>query len=422
MRKYHIKISQNELKTTKLRHGDSLQWVGLEHVKQDAPSVKALQTFLINAGIFPPDTVADGFFGYGTLAGVRLFQEYVRAYEGKDKFWPDGIVGKGTWSVMLEWQKAKKMATKWARNKPSFEYTKALELLNQGKAYFLDLESKEAETTDSNEILLTSLVSEKVEAFNKESNEKVDTLRTKDWTFQSDDVHLIGIRRKEDESGKRRENDDVFVLLISGMIFIFRGSTDPNIEYVDRNDEAFLVEGQHKFKFGWHKHSKGGNQSYQGLNPYGRGVLVFRDRDNTNKLTIEDINKENAIAPPNTSINIHWTGDGSSGSWSAGCQVLVGTHYFDNEGTLQNLHKFSAVAGSHFKANSVNRVKLSKAAYNIFTDLVLLYGPKNKDYILYTLTRDESFDIDFLKDLGMKDRLNKTLTNLGLSDESGNLA
>ncbi len=398
---YHIKIAENIHKASRLRHGDSLDWVPLKHVDSDANPVKALQVFLIHAGIFPPDAVADGFFGYGTLAGVRLFQEYVRIYEDKEGFWPDGVVGKGTWSVMKEWQEQGKTAENWKRGQQSFEYTTALELLNKAREHYLNQPD-----------LIVSTINKMVDELNAEAEKKVDTFKSADWKYSPEDIHLIGIRRKEETSGMGRKNDDIFVLLLNGMVFIFGGSTDPNLKYANRKDEAFLVEGQHKFKFGWHKHSSG-NESYQGLNPYDRGVLVFRDKDNTNKLTEADIKK--GIDPnPNKTINIHWTGHGASGTWSAGCQVLAGTSYIDNLGIKRDMLKFAAISSRDFRNNSVTSVKKSKAAYNMFTDLVLLYGPKDKDHILYTLGRDETFDNQFLADLGLKERLDHTIEALGL--------
>ncbi len=83
-------------------------------------------------------------------------------------------------------------------------------------------------------------------------------------------------------------------------------STNPAQSKKGRQDEAFLVEGQHKFRFGWHKISSD-QKLYQGLNPYDKGVLVFRDDKSTNDNRLTDADIQKGIDnQPNQSINIHW--------------------------------------------------------------------------------------------------------------------
>ncbi len=61
-------------------------------------------------------------------------------------------------------------------------------------------------------------------------------------------------------------------------------------------DEAFLVEGQHNCKYGWH------HGTYRALTSYGPGILVYRDRDDDNALTDTDLGLDQS---ENNSINIH---------------------------------------------------------------------------------------------------------------------
>ena len=61
-------------------------------------------------------------------------------------------------------------------------------------------------------------------------------------------VHLVGIRRNE----KSNKFDDIFVLLIKGLVFKFQGSTEPGASS-NAAGAPFLVQGQHDYHFGWHK-------------------------------------------------------------------------------------------------------------------------------------------------------------------------
>ncbi len=214
----------------------------------------------------------------------------------------------------------------------------------------------------------------------------------------------------------------MFVLLIDGKVFKFWGSTDPKLKANTKLGSAFLVEGQHMFSFGWHCHSENLNfKTYQGLIPYspktrkGLGVLVYRQKDDA--LNDSDIQSGNAISDKsNSTINIHWGGSGvgGSGSWSKGCQVFASKSYINSEGTLIN-SKGAASVGSYHKNNSRNpntlipNIKETKGAYDIFTDLLLLYRPKEVDYLYYTLGRDETFDHEFIRNLEGSDLLAHTM-------------
>jgi len=359
----------------KMRHGDRFEWMDIKAVAGNP--VKTLQAFLVRAGIMHPTSNMDGIFAYATQAGVRLFQEYVRVYENRNII-PNGNVDDATWKIMQEWQKAGKTAGNWPRGKQSEEYKKWMGMLNKAKEHYQQ---------EPHPIL--DKVHERIDGF-RESNQAVDTFKVQDWTFNEDDIHLIGIRRKEEEEGDRRKNDDLFVLLINGMVFKFWGSTDPNQDIGKRKNKAFLTEGQHKFRFGWHNINKeSGRKLYQGLEPYSGGVLVFRDQGDK-KLTEEDI-EAGVEKAPNQSINIHWTGEGRgfSGTWSEGCQVIAGGSYIDPLGEEQDCSAFTDV-----RQSKLNGIDITKGAYNLFCDLLLVYPVKRVDYLLYSMGRDETFSVE----------------------------
>ncbi|MBK9016947.1 MAG: hypothetical protein IPM82_24395 [Saprospiraceae bacterium] len=173
------------------------------------------------------------------------------------------------------------------------------------------------------------------------------------------------------------------MLLIKGMVFKFWGSTDPSQGVAGKRlDEPFLIEGQHIYRFGWHKVSDA-QQVYRALKPAKYGVLVFRDRDNDNSLTPADIAK-GLDATPNNSINIHWSGKGET-NYSAGCQVIAGQSYSNHEGKVIDCTAFASPGYADLKNGK------TWGAYNVFTDLVLCYAPEGVNTIAYTLARDESF-------------------------------
>lgn len=177
------------------------------------------------------------------------------------------------------------------------------------------------------------------------------------------------------------------------MVFKFWGSTDPSQTMAfnfkknkGRMDEAFLLEGQHTYKFGWHKISDG-RRVYRAMKPAQHGVLVFRDRDNDNALTEKDqlIGLDNK---PNFSINIHWSGKGHT-NYSAGCQVIAGSSYINPEGNIVDCSAFASPGYDDLARNK------TRGAYNMLADLILNYAPGKSQTIAYTLTRDDAF---FLSD------------------------
>jgi len=355
------------------RDDDRTKWRSFREGTDD--TVLKLQQFLFKAG-FMPRAAFDGVFGYVTQAAVRLFQEYVRTMENVATMVPDGIVGSGTMSHMQRWQNEKKVSEwgSFTSDNPSQSYSDWMQLLRDAKEHY---------TSNPGPIL-------------KHLNGLQNTYATKkpaDWTFNTSDIHLIGIRRKQTESAVRRENDDLFVLLINGMAFTFWGSTDASVNMAGRKDEAFLIEGQHRYRFGWHKISVE-NKIYRALKPSDwRGVMIIRDWDDDNAYTDADIkvkdrngNLKGLLVNP--SINIHWTGIGRS-NFSAGCQVIAGQSYLNHNNELQDCSKFASVS----YGGLTNSNKKTKGAYNVFTDLVLCYAPQSVTNLYYTLGRESSLDL-----------------------------
>ncbi|MDW3646524.1 MAG: peptidoglycan-binding protein [Bacteroidia bacterium] len=352
------------------RDDDRSKWRKFKRIK--GSKVRELQTFLFDAG-FMPRSAKDGIFGYVTQASVRLFQEYMRTVEGQNMK-PDGFVGSGTWGAINSWPKGKKCEWALAREKPTEEYNMWLNLLGNAKKHYSGIDDptlKQIKAFDGN----------------------TDTLKPTDWKFNKSDIHLIGIRIGESDKVNRRKNDDIFILLINGLVFKFWGSTDPSQSMAfnaktkkGRFDEAFLVEGQHKYRFAWHKISSD-KKIYRALRPYKYGVLVFRDRDNDDALTLKDI-KKGLDKNTNQTINIHWSGIGKA-NFSAGCQVIAGKSYINHSGKVVDCSGFAAKS----YGDLTDSRKKTKGAYNMFTDLILAYAPQGVEYLYYTLGRDESLNI-----------------------------
>ena len=326
-------------------------------------NIKKLQQFLKDAGFYPNSEVT-GIFGYGTLAATRLFQEYVRQVEGNEAIGtPDGVVGPKTWEHINRWQRDG-VSCEWGNfssNKPSEAYNFWMGILDKAKGHYQQL--------------LNPVLDEV-----RKKWKNTDTLPPEAWDFNEGKVHLIGIRRNYQNTAQNRENDDVFILLIKGMAFTFWGSTDPNPKLADRKDEPYLVEGQHKYRFGWHKISNE-VQVYKALRPFSNGVLVFRDKTNTNALTENNVG--HGLDAPNTTINIHWSGDGDF-NFSAGCQVIAGKSYLDHTGKLVDCRGYASESYAGL-ANGKTR-----GAYNVLADLVTCYAPKATEEVWYTLGREDN--------------------------------
>lgn len=363
------------------RDDDRSTWRRFKEVSSTSFNVSDIHHFLHAAG-FMPRARTTPVFDYVTQSSVRLFQEYLRTMEDIANMIPDGIVGQQTYKHMQRWQ-SNNLRSEWASKKPSDEYQLWIEKLKQAKQIYT--ESK------------PSMV-RKVDDFTGNT----DTRKINDWTFDDNDIHLIGVRSDEQFSTERRQSNDIFVLLVNGQVFKFWGSTDPSASMSGQDDEAFLVEGQHKYRFSWHKVSDS-NKVYRALRPYQHGVLVLRDRDSDNALTAADIDV-GFDKNTNHTINIHWSGIGSA-NWSAGCQVIAGKSYINSRGDVIDCSTFAAT--SYDQLNTTHRK--TKGAYNMLADLVLCYARPSVDYLLYTLGRDESFA---LTDAFETDYVNKTFASM----------
>jgi len=344
-----------------------------------APAVADLQTRLEGAG-FLPNGATSGVFDYRTLSAVRLFQEYVRSVEGlADIGAPDGQVGPRTMTHLQRWAQAGNRA-EWAQHSPdnataAFRYW--MMIVNLFQAF--------SRTTQVTRMMKL------VEADPRPS----DTLKLAQWNLDRHAIHLIGVRRQEwQRAPDGRKNDDVFVLLVNGVTFAFAGSTDPNPTMADRPDEAFLVRGQHRYRFGWHLLKKP-DRVYRAFRPVSAGVLACRDNVNDNALTDADLAKGLDVVPD---INIHWSGIGTT-NWSAGCQVIGGRNYVNHRGALVDCSAFAAVTYSGLDAKT-------RAAYNTLLDLVTVFAPSNAANgtgLYYTLLYEG--------DLGLMANVNQTIEN-----------
>ncbi len=214
---------------------------------------------------------------------------------------------------------------------------------------------------------------------------KTDTLKVSEWRYHHDDIHLIGIRRHEWRRTNVRENDDIFILLLKGTVFKFFGSTDPSPKIADREDEAYLVRGQHCYRFGWHKLSAL-YKVYRALRPLESGVLICRDSDTDNAFTREDLN---VGISRNTTINIHWSGSGRS-NWSAGCQVIAGSRYINHLNTKVDCLDYASVGYSGLSNKT-------RGAYNVLLDLMTVFAPdislSDGTLIHYTLLYERDLNI-----------------------------
>ncbi len=316
-----------------------------------------VQRALTEIGFFPGGK-ADGICGYRTQSAIRLFQEYVRSVETRDGL-PDGRFGAQT-QVHLERWVAGKQRMLWAPtidawnagNTVPGEYTDWLALLEKVKQQYLASPSREL-----------SLVN----AFASSS----DTRKVADWDFSAaGNIHLVGIRRAE----LRGKFDDIFVLLIKGLVFKFQGTTEPGASD-NPAGPPFLVPGQHNYHFGWHR------SQYLALRPQSNGVLIVRAGSNR---TIEESDLDKGLEP-NATINIHWGGLGMTrdvNSWSEGCQTINGSVYINASGTLVNCTGFAAtLSGEPTKNPSKTR-----GAYNVLLDLVnALGGDLPGNNVKYTL-------------------------------------
>ena len=320
-----------------------------------AMTIAQVQQGLHQLGFFPGGE-ADGICGYRTTSAIRLFQEYVRSVEGV-KCLPDGHFGPQTQAQLQRWLSSGARPD-WSPK--AGEYEAWLGLLQAVKQKYTATPSR---------------VLELVNAFAGQS----DTRKVRDWDFTGPgNIHLIGVRRNE----AANKFDDIFVLLIKGLVFKFQGSTEPGAsEHPD--GPPHLTPGQHDYHFGWHK------RTYLALRPRGAGVLVVRagaDRK------LDDTDLARGVHPEPT-INIHWGGRGMAGdvnNWSEGCQVINGTVYVNPGHQLISCAEFAAVGSK----DPTTRPEKTRGAYNVLVDLVTaLSGDMTDNGVKYTLLTEPDLEL-----------------------------
>lgn len=341
------------------------EWLGF--TERDGEAVTNVQRFLKTAGFFPLGKI-DGVCGYRTASSIRLFQEYVRSVEGMAEIGaPDGMFGRKSEQQMARWQRDRLVA-EWhnSSGQPQPEYNDWMRLLKRIKAHY----------TQQPTPLLRRI---------NDHDGRTDSLPVAAWNFEPTRIHLVGIRRHEAQPGKR-ENDDVFILLINGAVFKFYGTTDPG-KSSNRAGAPFLVHGQHRYRFGWHKQSDR-NKVYRALKPRSSGVLIVRDGDRDFALTDSDLagRLEN-----NASINIHWGGRGVS-NWSEGCQVICGRAYVNHRNDLVDCSHLAASTYSTLGTRVAGHYQ-TKGAYSVLVDLVSAFSG-NEHALDYMLIYEEDLRLD----------------------------
>jgi peptidoglycan hydrolase-like protein with peptidoglycan-binding domain len=378
----HKLTGVQDWKENKLRGDRDGEWVEFQKVSGGDMKVADLQNFLKAAGFFPFGKV-DGICGYRTTSSIRLFQEYVRTVEAQTSIgFPDGKLGPNGEAHVKRWKAANKKAD-WASfssAKPSPEYTKWMGLLGKVKQKY---------TTTPNKML------QLVNQFAQPS----DTVKPASWDFNPSKIHLVGVRRNETKLAARageRKFDDGFVLLINGLAFKFYGSTDPGATENPKG-APFLVQGQHLYRFGWHKLSDQ-NRVYHALKPLSTGVLVVRSKD----MVLNEADLAGGLER-NNSINIHWGGEGIStiGAWSEGCQVFVGKGYINHNGKVVECSQYAAPNYSTL-GTSVNGIYQTKGAYTVLGDLVAAFSGED-NVVRYMLLYEQ--DLALVQDVGITKEL-----------------
>lgn len=358
---------------TKLRGEREGQWLDFRPPAPEDMKVRELQVFLKEAGFLPEGRV-DGICGYRTMAAIRLFQEYIRTVEGDVAIGsPDGLFGQKSMGHVRRWQQAGQRAdwTRFGGVDPSPEYALWMDLLHA-------VQRRKVEVPGRIDGMMDQAPAS-------------DTVQGSDWDLDPARIHLIGIRRNEPPPGAQ-PYDDLFVLLIRGIVLKFLGSTDPGHTSNPRGF-PFLIPGQHVYRFGWHKLSDQ-NRVYHALKPAGRGVLVVRSPGRA--FGGADLA---AGLERNNSINVHWGGEGTSGvvgRWSEGCQVLTGKGYVNHNGDTIDCTSFAATFYPQL-GTKVNGVYQTKGAYTVLTDLVAALSGATDNTVRYMLL--DAADLDLKPEL-----------------------
>jgi hypothetical protein len=377
----------------KFRGEKNNRWRGFS--EQPGKAVFDLQTRLRSFGFLPHGDL-NGIFDYRTQSSARLFQEYVRSVEKDASIGvADAIVGPKTFQHLGRWMSGG-LTADWinaSSSNPTGAYKDWMSLLEKLKAHYQQA---------------PSLMLQKVEAFSEAS----DTRSVVDWKFAPEHVHLIGIRRGADTSWKIRINNDVFVLLVNGLVFMFFGSTEPTPQGERRQRPPFLVPGQHLYRFGWHKVSSQ-EKVYRAFRPAKYGVLIIRDMPGSAPDALDAADLERGAVQNNLTINIHWSGKHTS-NWSAGCQVISGGGYINHHNDLIDCWQYAAATYTQLS-------NLTRAAYNVLLDLITIFSKNTSvskgDLLHYTLINES--DLDLEPSIGAskaRDILNQGLQILAAND------
>jgi hypothetical protein len=307
--------------------------------------------------------------------------------------YPDGMLGPASLQHLQRWKAGNKKAdwTRFSAGNPTPDYTKWMNWLGQIKQKYspnpaptpmLQLVNKQAQTGA--------------------------TRKPADWDFNPGKIHLVGIRRKE--AGERRF-DDGFALLINGLVFKFYGSTDPG-HTTNAKGYPFLVQGQHHYRFGWHKLNDkklGRERAYPALKPAGAGVLVVRSKD----LVLTDADLAGGLEI-NPDINVHWGGEGVNrqgqplvGDWSEGCQVIVGKGYINHQNKFIDCSENDARSYAGLGIKNSKGVYQTRGAYTVLNDLVAALS-SDDNIVRYML----AYEQDLSADLGLGEAL-EVLKKLG---------
>lgn len=339
---------------------DVLRIQQMQALPPNAMSISAVQQALRQLGFFPGGEV-DGIYGYRTRAAVRVFQEYARTYLN------EGLVANGQFEARtqaaLQRMLANNKTAQW--NARAGEYEAWLQLLSARKAKYL-----------ANPGPLFS----RINAFDKPTN----SLKVADWiTDGPGRIHLIGVRRRNDFHNR---SDDIFILLLKGLVFKFQGSTDP-YGVSDENKQIgppYVLPGQTRYRFALHKARE------LALEPEPHGALTVRSGRDM-RLDAEDLQKP---LQPNISVNVHWGGYGADrlvNSWSEGCQVIGGAFYINPADVLVDRRRHLANTA---KTLAESNGALNRGAYDLLVDLVTAQsGDMNTEEVLYSLFDEDDLDL-----------------------------
>lgn len=348
---------------------DTLALTRLPPKPAGSMGVRELQQQLKALDLLPGGRV-DGIYGYRTEAAVRLFQEFIRTVENQ-RLIPDGDFGPQTQAHLARWAASGRKPS-WTANPAEYQ------------AWFALL----AATKQKYQTAPTRVL----QMVNAQTG-RSSTRKLADWsTAGQGEIHLIGVRRRE-FGGKF---DDIFVLLIKGLVFKFQGSTDPGAVSASMRQVGapYLTHGQHDYHFGWHKRRE------IALRPKGVGVLCVRDGADR---VYNDADEARGLEPPNGTINIHWAGVGLGrpvNSWSEGCQVITGALYINPMNQLVRCDSFTAINNGDLEANP----RKTRGAFTVMADLILaLSGDLGDTDVVYTLLLEDDLALAPELDRAMAD-------------------